>query len=329
MKYNGFRTFLLVALMCSALSACGPGKSGPESLADEFTVLTIGTADSGGTMYPVGSAIAQSITDNNNQIKINVGASSGSLMNVQGLVSGEIDLGLVSGDVAYAALHGIEEFKQPVEGLRAIAAIYSSTSNWIAPTSADINYVHDLDGRILGVGPKDSSTELSAVIALEALGLMQSEIVLDNCSLATGAQKVISGELDALHGFTGTPIVGFTELADTISCRVLRYTEPELSRILSQNKFYYRAVIPAGTYTGQIESIPTFGVKCLLCVDASMDDELVYALTSALWESRQALGEVHPSMASMTDRSFMYENLPIDLHDGAVAFYQEIGALKD
>ena len=329
MKSNILRAFCLLFAVCMAASACDSSPSIEEGAAQApvLTVLAIGTADSGGTMYPVGSAIAQAVTACDNDIKINVSSSSGSMMNVRALAAGEIDLGLVSGDVAYAAANGKDEFTEPVQGLRAIAAIYPSVSNWIAPRSLGAAYVHDLQGGHIGVGPQGSTTELSARIAIETLGLAQSGILLDNCSLSTGAQKVIDGQLDALHAFTGVPVVGLSDLANALSCRVLKYTDDELDLILAQNVFYYKTSIPKGTYAGQMEDVSTFGVKCLLCVDESMEEELVYSITQALWDSRAALQKTHASMSSMEKEGFMYNRLPIPLHKGALRFYQDSGLL--
>lgn len=162
---------------------------------DDLTVLTIATADSGGTMYPVGSAIADRLSDE--KIKINVSASTGSAMNVQNLLDGEVDLALVSGDVAYDHLESTEG------SLRAIAAVYISQSNWIAPVSSGAVYVHDLEGLRIGVGPQGSSSELAAQTALERLGLTDGTIEIQNCGLGAGGDLVLSGELDRSMGLVG------------------------------------------------------------------------------------------------------------------------------
>ena len=122
---------VLLALALTLLAGCGApsGPSGSGSGAENLTLLTIGTADSGGTMYQAGSAIAQVITQEDSSIKINISASSGSNQNVRLLDSGEVDLALVSGDVAYAALHGERDFQTPVEGLRAIAAVLADRTD--------------------------------------------------------------------------------------------------------------------------------------------------------------------------------------------------------
>lgn len=319
---------LLGTVASLLLTGCGALGSESGSEEEKLTVLTIGTADSGGTMYTVGSAIAQAITEGDSSIKINLGASTGSAMNVRGLAGGEIDLGLVSGDVAYAAYHGLDDFDQPVEGLRAVAAVYVSTSNWIALESLGAEYVHDLVGKRIGVGPQESTTELSARTAVEVLGLERNGTRLINCGLGDGAQMVAKGELDAIHGFSGAPVGGLMELAQQKPCRLLKYTQQELNSILSQNQFYLPAVIPAGTYAGQKEDVATFGVKCLLCVDESMPKLMVYQLTQEIWAATDRLAKEHPSLEELQDRAFVCQNLPIPLHPGAQEFYEDQGVLQ-
>lgn len=314
----------LIALCATALLILLPtgcrGRSLP-STSGELTVLTIGTADSGGTMYPVGSAIAREL--NQDDLKINVSASNGSSMNIQNLAAGEIDLGLVSGDAAYTAYHDPDGTGT---GLRAIAAVYTSVSNWLSPVSTGAVYVHDLKGLQVGVGPERSTTELAAQAAIQAVGLNSSNTTLVNCGLGAGSESVLNGELDAIHGFSGNPISGLASLAEQVRCRVLRYTQDELDTIIAGNDYYIQAVIPAGTYAGQKQDVDTFGIKCLLCVDISMDEDLVYRLTKALWESRTALAAAHPCMADMEEDSFLYQDLTVPLHPGAERFYREAAA---
>lgn len=333
MKKNLFITLAFLAaaslfsVSCSRPAASGKAAGEP---ADELRILTIGTADSGGTMYPVGKAIAQVIEASDRQLKVNISASNGSQANVQALESGEIDFGLVSGDVAFAAVNGTDEFAEsPVTDLRIVAAVYPSLSNWLSPSSLGIRYVHDLRGKRIAVGPQDSTTESSARIAMEAAGVNQNNTTLVNSGLGSGSEEVKAGTLDAVHGFAGIPISGLKELAEEMPCTVLQYTSDELFSILRENSFYFQDVIPAGTYEGQTEDVNTFGIKCLLCVRADMDEDLVYELTSILCENTELLAESHPSLASMTKKGFMCSDLPIELHPGAERLYREKGLLPE
>lgn len=270
-------------------------------------------------MYPVGAAIANVLSSDS--LKVNVGASTGSTMNIQDLTDGNVDLALVSGDAAYEALSKEESQTE----LRAIAAVFASVSNWLVPTSKNIDYVHDLKGLRIGVGPENSTTELAAQVVIQTIGLDQSDTIQENCGLGAGTQKVLNGELDAIHGFSGIPIGGLSSLAEEVPCRLLRYTTEELDLILASNPVYTPAVIPAHTYTGQSQDVETFGVKCLLCVDSSMDEELVFQITKTLWEHRLTLSQAHPSMSMMEEGAYLYENLPIPLHGGAEQFYRQVG----
>lgn len=292
-------------------TGCTPA-GGDSPLQDE--VLTIGTADSGGTMYLAGRAIAQILEENG--LKITVSASSGSAMNAENLLSGEVDLAMVSGDTALRTEQGTEKNR-----LRAVGTVFFSQSNWIVPADSKLEYVHDLAGLRLGVGPENSSTEHSALTALKAAGLGEQDVELINCGLGEGTEKLRRGEVDAIHGFSGAPIVAPEELARQMPCRVLKYTPEELDAILSDQSVFLPGVLPAGTYRGQDEEIATFGAWCLLCVEERMDEELVYRLTQALWEGRRELAAAHPAMAAMAQEDFLRQDLPIPLHPGAERFY--------
>ena len=112
------------------------------------------------------------------------------------------------------------------------------------------------------------------------------------------------------------------------TCRLLEYTDEELQKILAASPFYVRATVPAGTYPGQTETLKTFGIKCLLCVDASMDEQLVYTITKILDESREELISAHPSLSNLSDPEYICSQLPIALHPGAEKYYTEQGLLK-
>lgn len=329
MKKRGKCVRKILAAVCAVclLTACGD-QTGEQP---EIQVLTIGTADSGGTMYPVGRAVAEALNEHVATLKVNTGASSGSTANVEGLRTGQIDMALVSGDVAWCAWRGTDEFDgRAMSGLRAIGALYVSLSNWMAAETLNMEYVHDLTDRRVAVGPGNSATELSARAALSAVGLTPGEtITLENQGLGSGGELLTSGKLDVLYGFAGIPVKGLTDLAEKMPCRLLRFTPEELDAVLQKNVEYVRGVIPAGTYPGQDEDVETFGVKCLLCVDESMDDELAGVIARVLWESAGELRERHSALAAMADADFVCGDLPLPLHPGAAQYYQENGLLDD
>lgn len=314
---------VVIAIVGIAIGVATQTAEAPE---ESITILTIGTADSGGTMYPVGTAIASVLSETNSNLKINLSASSGSTANAQGLAEGQIDLGLISGDVALCAYSGTDSFEgTALEGLRAIAAVYTSMSNWMVLEESDAIYVHDLVGLTLATGPLDSTTELSARIGLSALGIDTSNSNFMSYSIGTGSSILQTGEIDAIHGFAGVPVSALAELSRQRDTRLLQYTTEELEEILEDNPAYSIVTIPAGTYEGQTEDVLTFGVKCLLCVDVSMDAGLVYEITKIIAETAGGQESANTLMSEMEDVSFLCENLSIPLHSGAQQYYEEQG----
>ena len=305
------------------------GAALPEETEPPFTLLTFGTADSGGSMYMASLSIASALTERDDGIRYNIIASTGSAHNVSGLMEGDLDLALVSGDVALAALEGREEFQgKPAEKLRAIGAIYPSLSNWMALRENGLHYVHDLRGYTAVIGPEGSATERAARLALQKAGITETDGYV-NGGLGSGADKVAAGELTAVHGFAGTPIPGLAKLAEEKDCVLLGYTDEELLAVTEAEPCYYAADIPAGTYPDLTEAVHTFGVKCLLCVNEDMDPELAYHLTELILDALPGLKENTPMLGSIDEEGFICSNLPIPLHEGAERYYREKGMLEE
>ena len=119
------------------------------------------------------------------------------------------------------------------------------------------------------------------------------------------------------------PISGLAKLADAVPCHLLKYTDSELRSIFRSNPFYYMEEIPAGTYNGQDENVATFGIKCLLCVSENMSDDLVYEITSILYENRDRLKDLHPALSYASQTQDCGGDLPIRASSGAERYYAE------
>lgn len=77
-----FSHIISLFLLCTglALGGCGKASAPPQdqtgAASDSLKILTIGTADSGGTMYPVGKAISGVVEDADSTLKLNISAST-------------------------------------------------------------------------------------------------------------------------------------------------------------------------------------------------------------------------------------------------------------
>ena len=299
----GLKRIGALVLAAALLSACGgaapetgggtPGKGSDQQT--DFRILNVGTADSGGSMFPASAALVSAINYQDDRMRFNLNASTGSLNNVEGLMDGTLDLALVSGDVAAAAVGGTGVFEgKPQEKLRAVAALYVTSSNWLA-----------------------------ARTALQVMGIDEKNARFVNAGLGSGTDLLAQGKVSAVHGFAGPPIPGLARAASENEYRLLQYTDQELDAILEAEPAYVKTVIPPGTYPWQREPVATFGVKCVLCVNSDTDEELMYHLTELFLKVRDHLAEENPILKRVSEPNFCFRDLPAELHPGVLRCLKE------
>ena len=295
-------SILMAALMtASLLAGCGSssssGSNGGSAAASTATsepsygnsILTFGTGDTGGSLYPAGAALSQVWTNQLDRVKCNTQTSTGSFQNVQDVASGEVDVAVATADVVLNGYNGTGKFTQALDNVRVIGAVYTSVSSGVALKSSGLEYVHDLKGKRVAVGPAASATENSCLDAFNVMGIDSSNTSLENLGLGDGADSV--------------------------------------DQIRVVNDAYILFIITAGTYTGQDYETMTFGVKCLVIVSADMDEDLVYDLCKAMNENTADMAAGNALLNQMTDPSFLCTDMPIPLHDGAIKYYSELGLI--
>lgn len=330
-------SLILALAMVFALVACGekqPASDGDASSdgdkpARGNVIMTFGTADTGGSMYPAGAAVSQVWTNNVQGVKCNTQTSTGSFQNCQDVSTGEVDVAVATSDVVLNAYNGTGKFADigKLDNLRVIGAVYTSVLSGVALKSSGLTYIHELLGKRVAVGPAASATENATLAAFDVMGIDSSNTSLENLGLGDGADSVGDGILDAAFGFAGLPIGGQLNLAATKEIQVLDMTQEEIDKVLAGNAAYIQTKIPAGTYTGQDNDANTFGVKCLIIVTADMDADLVYDLCKAMNEHTEEMAAGNALLKDMTDPSFLCTQMPIPLHDGAQKYYSEQGLI--
>ena len=330
-------SLILALAMVFALVACGekqPASDGDASSDGDKSargnvIMTFGTADTGGSMYPAGAVVSQVWTNNVEGVKCNTQTSTGSFQNCQDVSTGEVDVAVATSDVVLNAYNGTGKFADigKLDNLRVIGAVYTSVLSGVTLKSSGLTYIHDLLGKRVAVGPAASATENATLAAFGVMGIDSSNTSLENLGLGDGADSVGDGILDAAFGFAGLPIGGQLNLAATKEIQVLDMTQEEIDKVLAGNAAYIQTKIPAGTYTGQDNDANTFGVKCLIIVTADMDADLVYDLCKAMNEHTEELAAGNALLKDMTDPSFLCTQMPIPLHDGAQKYYSEQGLI--
>ncbi len=310
--------------------------------AQEMRFFRIGTGGVAGTYYPIGGLIADIISSPPGARPCDKGgscgvpglvaiaqSSNGSVANVNGIKSGDLESGFVQSDVAYWAYNGtgIFEGKGKVDNLRAIASLYPETIHIVTRKGAGISSVRDLKGKRVSLDEPGSGTLVDARIILQAFGLSEADIQPEYIKSGPAVGKIRDNQLDAFVIVAGYPTGSVVELASSVGCDLVPVDGPEVDALLQKYQFFAKDVIPAGVYEG-IGETPTISVGAQWVVGAEVDEELVYGITKALWSptARQLLDHGHAKGKSITLATAL-DGIGIPLHPGAERYYREVGLL--
>ena len=121
-------------------------------------------------------------------------------------------------------------------------------------------------------------------------------------------------EVDIMVG--GTPVAAVALAAETIPIALLPIDGVQADRIVAAQPRFSLSSIDAGAYA-------TVAVRAQLLVIATLPDDLVFAITRALWDprNRKLLDAIPIGLQIRRDRAL--DNLSVPLHAGARRYYAE------
>jgi len=354
---------ILAVLMMASLVACG-NSAAPQS-STESTAPTASTADSApsqegatrGATGPLAVRYGSAGTGNSdyaeagtiiNHLNSEGILPAGSNVTQEVVLSGlgsaayVIEGGLADicrSQNALAATRGVEG-RAPVTKVRALMAA-SGTSISIQVISPDFRNktgytsVEDVitDEFACTIVTEDvGSTDYTVMLYLfETYGLTFDDfyawggkiVFTDN---NTASEMIQDGTADIMvtHSTLASSMV--TELCMTTDVYLASFSDKVLD-YFTQNGFALRT-IPAGTFDRFEEDVLSPYVGISFIVSEDMEFDTAYSLTKALVESAAPLQEISTSLRNLTFEHCVNQEITVvPLHEGAVAYYQDIGVL--
>lgn len=291
--------------------------------AEFINILTGGTS---GVYYPIGVALSKVYGDNIPDARTQVQATKASVENLNLLQQGRGELGIALGDSVKLAWEGNEEagFKQPLDKLRGIAAIYPNYVQIVASEESGITTLEQLKGKGLSVGAPKSGTELNARAILDAAGMSYDDLgKTEYLPYAESVELMKNRQLDATLQSAGLGVASLKDLSTSMDINVVAVSEEIVAKLGAP---YVAGTIPAGTYEGQDEDVPTAAVVNFLVTHSDVSDETAYQMTKLLWDNLSALRSAHKAAEAIKLENAL-QGMPVPLHPGAEKFYKEKGLL--
>jgi TRAP transporter TAXI family solute receptor len=302
------------------------------ALAQQRMFFGIATGGTGGTYYPLGGMLAQLISNKAvvDGKKISATAESGgaSVANVKLLGNKDIESAFVAADILDAAYNGKGQFVgAPIKNVRALAALYPETVQLITRADSGINSVKDLKGKSISSGSPGSGQYQLLTDLLQVYGLKRSDIKEDLSSFTQAVDKIKDGNLDATLITAGVPTAAITDFAQSHALKVIPLAGPEIATLQKQQPYYTNVTLPANSYKGQTEAVPTLAVMAVWATHESVPDNVAYEVTKALFENVAIMGQVHVQGKNINlNTALAVGTAPI--HPGALKYYKEKGIVK-
>jgi TRAP transporter TAXI family solute receptor len=278
--------------------------------------VTLATATPGGGFPAYGEAFAGAIMAADPSITVNCQNTKGSLENVNLLAEGTVDLGLVAGETATAALNN-------GKGITILTAMYATPGMFALLGDSPVRAIEELRGKTIAWGAKGSGFVVLARQVMAGLGLDIerdfSAILLDKAG--DGPAMVLDGRVAALWG-GGAGWPGFSAVAKGPNgIRFLPPSPAESAQIMKADPTLQPMSLPAGSYAGQEMAVPSVGTWSLVLARPGLDEDAGHRLAKTLHAARADIAKRLPQASETTgENTLAAAASPAMIHPGVRRF---------
>lgn len=326
MKPNRILGFGMAAMMLGGLS-------GGQAMAQDQQFISVGTGGVTGVYYPVGGAICRLVNQNRREhgIRCSVESTGGSVFNVNAIKGGDLEFGVVQSDVQYNAYNGEADFAEggAHEDLRSVFSLHPEPLTVVARVDSGIAVFDDLKGKRVNIGNPGSGQRALMDLLIAEKGWSHSDFALAaELAPAEQASALCDNNIDAFAYTVGHPAGAIEEATTTCDSVIVPVEGEVVDKLVEENPYYFKAVIPGGMYRGTDEDVSTFGVGATMVVSANVSDDVVYALVSAVFDNFDSFKALHPALANLEPEEMVNQGNSAPLHPGAEKYYREKGWLN-
>ncbi|MBL6993824.1 TAXI family TRAP transporter solute-binding subunit [Desulfobacula sp.] len=311
------RAYIILSILFLALVFTGTAIA-------KTTFISIGTGGTGGIYYPYGGGVAEIWSKNVDGVKAVAEVTGASVENVKLAHKGETVIGMVMGDVADAGYNGLGKFNGKKHDILSMAIMYPNLLQVVALKKSGITNIEEVQGKNVSTGSPGSGTNFMAEAVLNALGVPLTSFKDSRLSFTETANALRDNIIQIGVWSVGPGTSSILDLSTTHDINILSFTPEQTQKILASKATYASVDLAGGIYRGVDKAVPTIGVWNVMICQKSLDTDLVYNLTKALFENNAYLMKIHPSAAyTIPENTVKYSSIP--LHPGTIKYLKEKG----
>lgn len=292
--------------------------------------ITIGTGGVTGVYYAVGGAVCRLVNKDRKThgLRCSVESTGGSVFNVNTIKSGELDLGLAQSDVQYNATRGVGQFKEggAYGDLRAVFSVHPEPFTVLARKEAGVTKFEDFKGKRFNVGNPGSGTRASMDELLAAMGWKIGDFALaSELKADEHGPALCDNKIDGFFYAVGHPSANIQDPTTTCGAKLVSLTGSAIEKLVAEKPYYAKVAIPGGMYNNNPNTTETYGVLATMVTSAKVPDDVIYAVTKAVFDNLDEFKKLHPAFANLDPKKMVKDGLSAPLHPGAVKYYKEKG----
>ena len=312
---------------CTMAVIAGAALASSAALAQQQFVNIL-TGGQSGVYYPMGVALSQIYAKSIPNVRATAQVTKASAENLNLLQAGRGELALALADSVSDAWKGEAEagFPKKLDKLRGLSGTYSNYIQIVANADSGIKTLADLKGKRISVGAAKSGTELNARAIFKAAGLTYADLAkVEYLPFGESVELIKNRQLDATLQSAGLGVASIRDLSTSVNIVVVPVPADMVAKV--GDAAYQTAVIPANTYTGQTQDVPTAAIPNFLVTHSGVSDELAYQMAKQMYENIDTLYAAH-NAAKAIKRENAIKGMPVPLHPGAERYYREVGLVK-
>ena len=292
------------------------------------TFVNVLTGGQSGVYYPLGVSLAQIYGKTIPNARATAQVTKASAENLNLLQAGRGELAFTLGDALSDAWKGDADagFPKKLDKLRGLSATYNNVIQIVASADSGIKTLADLKGKRLSVGAARSGTELNARAILKAAGITYQDLgKVEYLPFGESVELIKNRQLDATLQSAGLGVASIRDLATSVKIVVVPVPADVVAKV--GDPAYQATTIPANTYTGQTEDVPTAAIPNFLVTHSGVSDELAYQMAKQLYANLDTLYAAHNAAKAIKLENAL-KGMPVPLHPGAERYYKEVGLIK-
>jgi len=258
---------------------------------------------------------------------IAIGASAGSVENAFMIDRDDAMIGLVQSDVAAAAVTGDGMFSGsgPLDHLRAVASLFPEPVHIVVRADSGIERIGDLAGRRVALGAVASGTRQTALRLLESAGVDIGSISSIETPTPQAALELLAkGDIDVVIEVVSAPWRQLEIAMEAAPLALVALDAETVAGMDSRIHGLLPLAIPARTYPGQQNEIPTVAATALLVARDDVPDTIVEDTLDLLYASAASGGA--GVQATRLSKARALTGVTIPMHPAAARYFAKAGA---